>query len=304
MTERLDEVGAEGDWSIGAAAVNSLIDDLVRPTTEAARVIAAVAEGDLTQQMALDIAGQPVRGEFLRIGTTVNTMVDQLSAFAAEVTRVAREVGELGLSVGEALRRARDLVDDALLLVTELVTNAVVHAGTDVELHVDTGAGRARIEVVDHGAGSLPVLRVDPDEAREGGRGIFLLDALAQEWGTRNFSGGKSVWFVLGVTDRVAPRPLPLRRARGGDRAPAPAVMSWLLGLPADLEERLSPSQLLGELLHRLCGAMDLCDGWLMAESPGDQTSWEVVATHDATGSGPSVDSVRRVAREGYDQVL
>ena len=196
------------------------------------------------------------------------------------------------------------MLDDALLLVTELVTNAVVHAGTDVELHVDIGAGRARIEVVDHGAGALPVLRIDPDEAREGGRGIFLLDALAQEWGTRHFAGGKSVWFVLGVTDRVAPRPLPLRRARGGDRAPAPPVMSWLLGLPADLEERLSPSQLLGELLHRLCGAMDLRDGWLVAESPGDPTSWEVVATHDATGSLPGVDSVRRVAREGYDQVL
>ena len=82
MTERLDEVGADGDWSTGAAAVNSLIDDLVRPTTEVARVIAAVAEGDLTQQMALEIAGQPVKGEFLRIGTTVNTMVDHMSSFA------------------------------------------------------------------------------------------------------------------------------------------------------------------------------------------------------------------------------
>ena len=57
-------MGADGDWSTGAAAVNSLIDDLVRPTTEVARVIAAVAEGDLSQQMALEIAGQPVKGEF------------------------------------------------------------------------------------------------------------------------------------------------------------------------------------------------------------------------------------------------
>ncbi|HEX2808460.1 MAG TPA: HAMP domain-containing protein, partial [Kineosporiaceae bacterium] len=101
-TERLDEVGCEGDWFTGAAAVNSLIDDLVRPTTEVARVIAAVAEGDLSQQMALDIVGQPVKGEFLRIGTTVNTMVDQLSSFAAEVTRVAREVGTEGKLGGQA----------------------------------------------------------------------------------------------------------------------------------------------------------------------------------------------------------
>src|SRR3712207_3771354 len=102
MTERLAEVGAEGDWSTGAAAVNSLIDDLVRPTTEVARVIAAVAEGDLSQNMALEIEGQPVKGEFLRIGTTVNSMVDQLRSFADEVTRVAREVGTEGKLGGQA----------------------------------------------------------------------------------------------------------------------------------------------------------------------------------------------------------
>jgi len=196
------------------------------------------------------------------------------------------------------------MLDDALLLVTELVTNAVVHAGTEVELHVEIGAGRARIEVVDRGAGALPALRGDPEAAREGGRGIFLLDALAQEWGTRHFAGGKSVWFALGVTDRIAPRPLPLRRSQDNGRAPTPPVVSWLLGLPADLEERLSPGQLLGELLHRLCGAMDLRDGWLVAESPGDPTGWEVVAAHDPTASWPGVEDVRRVAREGNDQVL
>src|SRR5205807_4190494 len=79
----------------------------VRPTTEVARVIVAAAEGDLTQKMALKIEGQPVKGELLRIGTTVNAMVDQLSAFAAEVSRVAREVGTDGKLGGQAK------VDDA-----------------------------------------------------------------------------------------------------------------------------------------------------------------------------------------------
>src|SRR3954447_16407579 len=102
LTERLDEIAVEGDWCTASAAVNGLIDDLVRPTTEVARVIAAVAEGDLSQHMALDIAGQPVKGEFLSIGTTVNTMVDQLSSFADEVTRVAREVGTEGKLGGQA----------------------------------------------------------------------------------------------------------------------------------------------------------------------------------------------------------
>src|SRR5205085_8026776 len=72
------------------------------PTTEVARVIEAVAEGDLRQKMALEIEGRPVKGEFARIGTTVNSMVDQLRAFADEVTRVAREVGTEGKLGGQA----------------------------------------------------------------------------------------------------------------------------------------------------------------------------------------------------------
>ncbi|HEY3727937.1 MAG TPA: HAMP domain-containing protein [Solirubrobacteraceae bacterium] len=102
MTERAALTDATGAWSTSVDSLNSLIDDLVRPTTEVARVIVAVAEGDLSQKMALKIGGQPVKGEFLRIGTTVNTMVDQLSAFADEVTRVAREVGTEGKLGGQA----------------------------------------------------------------------------------------------------------------------------------------------------------------------------------------------------------
>src|SRR5947209_17633624 len=102
MTERAELDGAAGAWATSVDALNGLIDDLVRPTTEVARVIGAVADGDLSQKMALKIGGQPVKGEFLRIGTTVNTMVDQLSAFADEVTRVAREVGTEGKLGGQA----------------------------------------------------------------------------------------------------------------------------------------------------------------------------------------------------------
>ena len=102
MLERMNEDEYDGSWRAGAEAVNSLIDDLSRPTSEIARVIAAVAEGDLSQHMALEIEGRPLRGEFNRIGRTVNTMVDQLSSFAVEVTRVAREVGTDGKLGGQA----------------------------------------------------------------------------------------------------------------------------------------------------------------------------------------------------------
>ncbi|HSD75905.1 MAG TPA: HAMP domain-containing protein, partial [Solirubrobacteraceae bacterium] len=102
MTERASLPGLYGAWAESIESVNALIDDLARPTTEVARVIQAVARGDLSQKMALTIEGQPVKGEFARIGTTVNAMVDQLSAFADEVTRVAHEVGTEGMLGGQA----------------------------------------------------------------------------------------------------------------------------------------------------------------------------------------------------------
>lgn len=203
--------------------------------------------------------------------------------------------------VQEALTEAglEVMLDDALLLVTELVTNAVIHAGTDVELSIDIGPGRARIEVLDRGPGAVPTPdRTPADATREGGRGMFLLDALAREWGTRHFPGGKSVWFELGVNDRLIPRPLPLRPP---SRPPARPDVSWLLGLPADLEERLSSSQLLAELMHRLCDAMGLAEGWLLAEAAGDPSDWDLVVAHDVGRVGPDPDEVRRLARAGAD---
>src|SRR5581483_718017 len=116
-----------GDWGKGVKALNNLIDELGRPTTEIARVIVAVAEGDLSQNMALDIDGRPLRGEFLTIGRTVNTMVDQLASFADEVTRVAREVGTEGKLGGQADVRGvagiwRDLTDNVNFMARNLTT--------------------------------------------------------------------------------------------------------------------------------------------------------------------------------------
>ncbi|HYC33778.1 MAG TPA: HAMP domain-containing protein, partial [Gemmatimonadales bacterium] len=102
ITQRAHLASAGGSWTASINSMNTLIGDLVQPTTEVARVLMAVAEGDLSQKMALEIEGTPVKGEFLRIGTTVNTMVDQLGSFAAEVTRVAREVGTDGMLGGQA----------------------------------------------------------------------------------------------------------------------------------------------------------------------------------------------------------
>jgi HAMP domain-containing protein/CheY-like chemotaxis protein len=93
------EKAAWGDMEV---SVNSLVDDLLRPTTEVTRAIAAVAKGNLTQTVQLDVDGRPLEGEFLRSATIVNTMIQQLGVFTAEVTRVAREVGTDGKLGGQA----------------------------------------------------------------------------------------------------------------------------------------------------------------------------------------------------------
>jgi methyl-accepting chemotaxis protein len=91
IAQRATMGDATGSWAKSITSVNELVSDLVRPTAEVGRVIGAVARGDLTQRMALEVEGSPLKGEFLRLAKTINTMVDQLGSFASEVTRVARE---------------------------------------------------------------------------------------------------------------------------------------------------------------------------------------------------------------------
>ena len=151
MTERASVGPAKGSWAAGANSFNQLIGDLVAPTNEVARVITAVAKGDLSQKISLEIEGRPVRGEFLRIGTTVNSMVDQLNSFAAEVTRVAKEVGNEGKLGGQAEVKGvsgtwKDLTDNVNGLASNLtnqvrniakVTTAVAKGDLSQKITVD-----------------------------------------------------------------------------------------------------------------------------------------------------------------------
>jgi HAMP domain-containing protein/CheY-like chemotaxis protein/signal transduction histidine kinase len=93
---------SSGAWGEMESSVNTLIDDLLWPTTEVTRAIAAVAQGDLLQTVQLDVDGRPLKGEFLRAAEIVNTMIKQLNVFTSEVTRVAREVGTEGKLGGQA----------------------------------------------------------------------------------------------------------------------------------------------------------------------------------------------------------
>jgi HAMP domain-containing protein/CheY-like chemotaxis protein/signal transduction histidine kinase len=93
---------SSGSWADMESSINTLIDDLLWPTREVTRAVAAVAQGDLLQTVQLDVEGRPLRGEFLQSANIVNTMIKQLSVFTSEVTRVAREVGTEGKLGGQA----------------------------------------------------------------------------------------------------------------------------------------------------------------------------------------------------------
>src|SRR5467141_911540 len=151
LTQRANLGDVRGAWHETVDCVNDLISDLVSPTFETARVIGAVANGDLSQMMALAGDGRPLQGEFLKTATTVNTMVDQLGSFASEVTRVAREVGTEGKLGGQALVKGvagtwKDLTDSVNLMAGNLtgqvrniaeVTTAVATGDLTKKITVD-----------------------------------------------------------------------------------------------------------------------------------------------------------------------
>jgi HAMP domain-containing protein len=151
INQRAQLPGAVGAWADSVEAVNSLITDMVHPTAEMARVIGAVANGDLSQTMDLENEDRPLRGEFLRTGKVVNTMVGQLGSFASEVTRVAREVGTEGKLGGQAQVKGvagtwKDLTDNVNLMAANLtgqvrniaeVTTAVANGDLSRKITVD-----------------------------------------------------------------------------------------------------------------------------------------------------------------------
>jgi HAMP domain-containing protein/signal transduction histidine kinase len=127
ISQRASIGEVSGSWADAIQCINVLIGDLVRPTSEMARVIGAVAKGDLSQTMATEIEGRPLKGEFLHTAKTVNAMVGQLGAFASEVTRVAREVGTEGKLGGQAKVKGvagtwKDLTDNVNLMASNLTS--------------------------------------------------------------------------------------------------------------------------------------------------------------------------------------
>ncbi|HYE95001.1 MAG TPA: HAMP domain-containing protein, partial [Rubricoccaceae bacterium] len=150
LNERASLTGATGGWRSAIGCVNELVGDLGQPISEIERVIGAVAKGDLSQQVELEVEGRHVRGEFLRTAKMVNTMVDQLGAFASEVTRVAREVGTEGKLGGQARVPGvsgtwKDLTDNVNSMASNLT--AQVHNIAEVTTAVANGDLTRKITV-------------------------------------------------------------------------------------------------------------------------------------------------------------
>ena len=133
---------ASGAWGEMENSVNTLIDDLVWPTTEVTRAITAVAQGDLLKTVPLDVDGRPLKGEFLRSATIVNTMIKQLGVFTSEVTRVAREVGTEGKLGGQAqVPEVTGVWKDLTESVNSMATNLTAQVRNIAEVTIAVANG-------------------------------------------------------------------------------------------------------------------------------------------------------------------
>ncbi|HSP08060.1 MAG TPA: ATP-binding protein [Candidatus Dormibacteraeota bacterium] len=147
LSQRVTLGGGTQCWSESIESVNALIDDLVHPTIEMQRVIGAVADGDLSKKVSIEVGG-----EMLELKNTINAMVDQLNGFVSELTRVAREVGTEG-KLGQAGAVTievggvwKDLTDNVNLMAGNLtgqvrniaeVTTAVANGDLSKKISID-----------------------------------------------------------------------------------------------------------------------------------------------------------------------
>ncbi len=142
LRQRMSVTGMIGGWADEVQALNTLMDDLVRPTTEVTRAIGAVAKGDLGQSMAIEVDGRPLEGEFLHSAKLVNRMIDQLSVFTSEVTRVAREVGTEGKLGGQAqVKGVSGVWKDLTESVNQMAGNLTAQVRNIVDVTIAVAAG-------------------------------------------------------------------------------------------------------------------------------------------------------------------
>ncbi|MFT3764201.1 MAG: HAMP domain-containing protein [Minicystis sp.] len=152
LTERASLGPINGSWSSAVDSVNALIASMGYPVTEATRVLGLVVDGDLSRDMPLHLNGQPLSGEFLRLGSAINAVMMRLRFVSTGVSRVVREIGTEGKLGGKASAEAlagtwKELIDDVNLLANNLtaqlrnialVSTAIANGDLSQKITVDT----------------------------------------------------------------------------------------------------------------------------------------------------------------------
>ncbi len=193
--QRVTFPSASGSWGAMERSVNTLIDDLLWPTHEVTRALAAVAKGDLLQTVRLDVDGRPLEGEFLRSATIVNRMIEQLGVFTSEVTRVAREVGTDGKLGGQAQVRDvsgvwKDLTDS----VNSMASNLTAQVRNISEVTIGVASGDLSRKITVDVRGEILQLKEAINTMVDQLRSFASeVTRVAQEVGTEGRLGGQAV---------------------------------------------------------------------------------------------------------------
>jgi HAMP domain-containing protein/signal transduction histidine kinase/CheY-like chemotaxis protein len=195
LKQRMSVPGVVGGWADEVAAINMLIDDLVWPTTEVTRAVGAVAKGDLGQAMALEVDGRPLEGEFLRSAKLVNKMIDQLSVFTSEVTRVAREVGTEGKLGGQAqVRGVSGVWKDLTESVNQMAGNLTAQVRNIADVTIAVANGDLSKKITVDVRGEILQLKEAINTMVDQLRGFAAeVTRVAREVGTEGKLGGQAV---------------------------------------------------------------------------------------------------------------
>src|SRR5579862_235015 len=195
LKQRMAVSGVSGGWADEVAAINMLIDDLAWPTTEVTRAVGAVAKGDLGQAMALEVDGRSLEGEFLRSAKLVNSMIDQLSVFTSEVTRVAREVGTEGKLGGQAqVRGVSGVWKDLTESVNQMAGNLTAQVRNIAEVTIGVANGDLSKKITVDVRGEILLLKEATNTMVDQLRSFASeVTRVAREVGTEGRLGGQAV---------------------------------------------------------------------------------------------------------------
>jgi HAMP domain-containing protein/signal transduction histidine kinase/DNA-binding response OmpR family regulator len=193
--ERVAGASRRGAWGAMEQSVNTLCDDLVWPTERMTRAISAVARGDLTKTIDLEVEGRPLQGEFLRSANIVNTMIEQMSVFSSEVTRVSREVGTAGKLGGQAqVKGVSGVWKELTESVNQMASNLTAQVRNIAEVTIAVASGDLSRKITVDVRGEILQLKEAINTMVDQLRGFASeVTRVAREVGTDGKLGGQAI---------------------------------------------------------------------------------------------------------------